>query len=78
MTQGFESFLDTVQYIYTIILGENQGIFTRNMNNLWYGFYSDDNSYVRYEVENDFLEICDLFENISSENLVIINNSVID
>lgn len=30
------------------------------------------------KIENDFLEICDLFENISSENLVIINNSVID
>lgn len=28
MTQGFESFLDTAQYIYTIILGENQDIFT--------------------------------------------------
>lgn len=30
------------------------------------------------KIENDFLEICDLFENISSEDLVIINNNVID
>jgi len=30
------------------------------------------------KIENDFLEICDLFENISREDLVIINNNVID
>lgn len=28
MTQGFESFLDTAQYIYTIIFSENQDVFT--------------------------------------------------
>ena len=36
MTQGFESFLDTAQYICTMILSENQDIFTNSYNKKCY------------------------------------------
>ena len=82
MTQGFESFLDTAQYIYTIIFGKNQDIFTNFHEKIFLTLYVNHLFYTKKERKiSPSLPICRLSFNsvaISAPSLLAIFKEEID